>query len=254
MLELSEYVGGAVCVGTRVSGLMIFTPFPGGAAAPMQVKAGMTFAMTALLWPVVGTSAGVSSPGRLLLSTGSELALGALLGLTVNFVFEAAQLAGHYAGLQVGFSLVNVIDPQTQVETPVLGTLHQLIVLLIFLQLNVHHWLIRGMAKSFEYIPSTTFVLNGPIVENLLHAAGGIFVAGIQIAAPILMATMIADVALGFVSKASPQLQVMLLGFPIKTMLALIVWMGAVALWPSRMDGWFVRAVGLGEGLLHLAR
>jgi flagellar biosynthesis protein FliR len=254
MMDLSELVSGAVCVGTRVSGVMMFSPFPGGPSVPLQVKAGLTFAITVLLWPVVGATAAMSSPGRLLLSTGSELALGALLGLTVNFVFEAAQLAGHYAGLQVGFSLVNVIDPQSQVETPVLSTLHQLIVLLIFLQLNVHHWLIRGVAKSFEYVPSTTFLVNGLVVTSLLHAAGGIFVAGLQIAAPILIATMMADVALGFVSKASPQLQVLFLGFPIKTLLALVVWMGAVALWPSRMENWFLRAIGLGESLLHLGK
>lgn len=254
MFDLEQFVNAGVSVGTRVSALMILSPFPGGTAVPARVKAALTFALTILLFPLYGQKAVTVLPGTMLMSIGSELAVGALLGLAVTFVFEATQLAGHYAGLQVGFSLVNVMDPQTQVETPVLATLHQLIVLLIFLQLNVHHWLLRGLARSFEYIPTATFLMNGAVVENLLRAAGEMFISGVQIAAPILLATMAADVALGFVAKASPQLQVLFLGFPIKTVLALLAWMGAVAYWPSQFERFFSNAISVGERLLHLAR
>lgn len=253
MLDLTQLLTAAVSVGTRVSAFFLFTPFPGGAAVPMKVKAGLTLAITTLLFPMVGTRAAVVDSAMLPTTLASELAVGAVLGLSVTFVFEAAQLAGHYAGLQVGFSLVNVIDPQTQVETPVLATLHQLLVLLIFLQLNVHHWLLRGVSRSFEYLPTGTFVMNAPAVERLMQAAGGIFLAGVQIAAPILLATMSADVALGFISKASPQLQVLFLGFPIKTMLALLVWIGALIYWPSRFESLFGNAIAVGERVLDLA-
>jgi flagellar biosynthesis protein FliR len=253
VIDLTQILTAGVSVGTRVSGMFVFTPFPGGVAVPARVKAGLTLAVTMLLFPSCGASAVVMDPGSLLFTLGSEMAIGAVLGLTVTFVFEAAQLAGHYAGLQVGFSLVNVIDPQTQVETPVLATLHQLLALLMFLQLNVHHWLLRGVAKSFAYIPSTSFVINGVLTDKLLQAAGAIFLAGIQIAAPILLATMATDIALGFISKASPQLQVLFLGFPIKTMLALAVWMGSLMYWPSRFESFFGNAIAVGERVLHLA-
>lgn len=254
MLDLSQILAAGVSVGTRVSAMFVFTPFPGGAAVPPKVKAGLTMAITLLLFPVYGAKAAIADAGTLLSTLGSELVIGALLGLAVTFVFEASQLAGHYAGLQVGFSLVNVIDPQTQVETPVLSTLHQLLVLLIFLHLNVHHWLLRGLARSFEYLPPAAFSLSGDVIERLFQAAGGIFLAGVQIAAPVLLATMSADVALGFISKASPQLQVLFLGFPIKTILALLVWMGALMYWPSRFESYFGNAIATGEKLLHLAR
>jgi flagellar biosynthetic protein FliR len=184
----------------------------------------------------------------------SEMMIGALLGLSLSFVFDAAQMAGQSMGLQVGFSLVNVIDPQSQVETPVLATLHQLIVLLIYLQLDVHHWLLRGLAHSFEYLPVSTLNLSGAVVERLLHAAGGILLAGVQIAAPVLLATMAADITLGFIAKASQQLQVLFVGMSVKTVLAMLVWIAALRFWPAIFERYFVRGINLGEQLLHLAR
>ena len=70
------------------------------------------------------------------------------MGLAVQFVFEAAQFAGQVMGMQVGFGLVNILDPNTQVDTPVLAVFSQTIAMLIFLQLGVHRWLMRALAPQ----------------------------------------------------------------------------------------------------------
>jgi flagellar biosynthetic protein FliR len=254
MIDASQIVAAALSIGTRVSALLIFTPFPGGAAVPLRVKAGLAVALTALLWPVYGQSSvnvGLTAPVQLVIS---ELAVGLLLGLTVTFIFDAAQMAGSIMGMQVGFSMVNIIDPQTQVETPVLATLHQILVLFIFLQLNVHYWLLRGAAASFAYLPAGGVRLSGAVVKGLLHSASGIWLAAVQIAAPILFATMLADLMLGFIGKASPQLPVLFLGMSVKTLLGLMVWIGALVFWPSRFESYFGESIRVGEQLLHLAR
>jgi flagellar biosynthetic protein FliR len=236
-----------------MSSLLVFTPFPGGQAAPPQVKAGLAVALTALLYPVYGKTMPLLTSANVVGLIGNEMLIGLLMGLAVTFVFEAAQVAGQVVGTQVGFSLVNIFDPQTQVETPVMATLHQLLVLLIFLQLDVHHWLLRGAANSFTYLPANSARVSGAMVETLLHDAGGIWLAAVEIAAPILFATVMADVALGFIGKASPQLQVLFLSLPAKTMLAMVVWVSALALWPMRFETYFSGAVRNAEQLLHLA-
>lgn len=254
MFDLSQLAAGLVTVGMRVSALLLFAPFPGGTAVPAQIKSGLALVLTLILYPVYGAGVTVPTLGNVAVVAMNEMVIGALLGLSLSFVFDAAQMAGQSMGLQVGFSLVNVIDPQTQVETPVLATLHQLVVLLIFLQLNVHHWLLLGLARSFEYLPSSSFHLSGAVVERLLHAAGGILLAGVQIAAPVLLATMTADITLGFIAKASQQLQVLFVGLSVKTVLALLVWIAAFRFWPGIFERYFVQAIGLGEELLHLSR
>jgi flagellar biosynthetic protein FliR len=253
MLDLTQIVTALLVVGIRISALLTFTPFPGGQAVPMRIKAGLALALTALLYPVYGSAVNLSSVnvGGVI---ASELMIGLLMGLTVTFIFEAAQMAGQIMGMQVGFSLVNIIDPQTQVDTPVLSTLHQLIVMLIFLRLDVHHWLLRGAANSFGYLPVGAARLSGSVMRELLHTAAGIWLSAVQIAAPVLFATLLADVAMGFIGKVSPQLQVLFLSLSIKTVLALVVWSSALVFWPSQFENYFSNAITSSERLLHLAR
>jgi flagellar biosynthetic protein FliR len=140
------------------------------------------------------------------------------------------------------------------VDTPVLSVFHQLIVTLIFLRLNVHHWLLRGLAATFSYLPAGGGRgMNLGLGSVLLRAAAGIWIAGVQIAAPVLLATLLCDVALGFVGKASPQLPVVFFGLSIKSMLGLLVLAGTLALWPGILETRFSAAIAISERLLHLA-
>lgn len=254
MLDLEKILAAAVFVGTRIAGLLTFSPFLGSAAVPIRVKAGLALTLTYLLYPVCAPKLTDWSPTTWLQIAVTELFIGLLIGLVVSFVFEAAQVAGQVIGLQVGFSLVNVIDPQTQVDTPVVSTFYQLLVLLIFLQLNVHHWLLRAVANSFSYLPAGKALPVGAITEAMLHAAGGIFLTGVQIAAPVLFATLIVDVALGFVGKASPQLPVLFLGLSIKALVGFTVLIATLALWPGRFERYFAHSLLTVEQLLHMAR
>jgi flagellar biosynthetic protein FliR len=182
-----------------------------------------------------------------------EVVLGLAMGLCLQFMFEGVQLAGQVAGFQLGFSLVNVIDPQTNVDTQVLSVFHQLFALLVFLQLDVHHWILRGIVKSFDYVPVGSVVISPAVVHQLFRAAGGMWLAGVQIAAPLLFATVLIDVAVGFLSKASPQLPAMLLSIPLKSLVGYVVLGVATGLWPGVFEKQFTLAVGWSERLLHLA-
>jgi len=252
--DFERMLAAAMFAGTRIAGLMVFAPFFSSEAIPVRAKAGLTFVLTALLYPVYGPSHPALSPVGWIGTMGGEAVVGLILGLTLQIIFDAAQLAGQILGVQMGFSLVNVLDPQTQVDTPVLAIFHQLITLLIFLQLNVHHWLLRGIARSFAYLPPGGAIATFAASAQFLRAAGGIWLVGVQIAAPALLATMLTDVALGFLGKASPQLPIMLFGLSIKSTLGFVVLVGAMAWWPRNLERHFADGIALGEHLLHLAR
>jgi flagellar biosynthetic protein FliR len=153
----------------------------------------------------------------------------------------------------MGYSLATLFDPQTQADTPVLAQFHQLAALLIFLQLDVHHWLLRAVVHSFAYLPAGTTPAAFAAAGGLVRGAGGIFLAGVQIAAPALAATLIADVALGFLGKASPQMPVLFIGLAVKNLLGLAVMIGVIAYWPHSFSERFAQAIGIGERILHLA-
>jgi flagellar biosynthesis protein FliR len=253
-LHLDQLLAAAVFIGARVSGLMVFCPFLGNSAIPAQIKAGLTLAITALIYFVRGPLT-LDLSGWQWAGIGfKEVVIGLVLGLAANFMLEAPLLAGQILGLQMGYSLATLFDPQTQADTPVLAQFHQLAALLIFLALDVHHWLLRAVVRSFVYLPARTAISNFAMAGSLLHAAGGIFLAGVQMAAPALVATLIADVALGFLGKASSQLPVMFIGLAVKNLLGMSILMAVIAYWPRTFGSHFAEAVAGGERLLHLAQ
>jgi flagellar biosynthetic protein FliR len=252
--QLEAMITAAACIAARVSGLLVFAPFLSGAAIAPRIKAGLLVLLTALLYPVAGVrgiSLGAAAMLRVMLA---EALVGLLIGLAVQFVFEAAQFAGQVMGTQVGFGLVNIIDPNTQVDTPVLAVFSQTMAMLIFLHLGVHRWLIRALANSFVYLPPGAAVPGEGMLRQLLHGAGGIWLTGVQIAAPVLLATLLTDLVLGFLGKASPQLPVLFLGLSVKSMVGLLILGVSLKYWPSIIASCFTRAVGCGERLLQMSR
>jgi flagellar biosynthetic protein FliR len=251
-LQFEQVVTAVACVGARVSGLLVFAPFFGSDVIAPRIKAGLAVLLTALLYPVCGPRAVSLTAGGVLRVMLGEALIGLLIGLAAQFVFEAAEFAGQLMGVQVGFGLVNIIDPNTQVDTPVLAVITQTLAMLIFLQLGVHRWLVRGLAGSFSYLPAGTTLAGGEVTGQLVHAAAGIFVAGVQIGAPVLVATLLTDIVLGFLGKASPQLPVLLLGLSVKSMAGLTVLALSLRYWPVIFDRYFTSAIHSSERLLHL--
>lgn len=238
--------------GCRVTGVLVSAPFLGSMSVPPRIKIGVAVLLTMLLAPLLAPTATVAAAALLPL-LGGEVLIGFLLGFTLQFLFDAALVAGNVLGVQMGYSLASIINPQSQADSPVLATFHELIVLLLFLQLHVPHWLLRGLAHSFQWMPPGQFTLTEPGVSMIFHAAGGLWVAGVQIAAPVLVATIFADVALGFLGKASPHLPVLFVGLSIKSVAGLVLLCGAVAYWPRFFDSRFQQAIEMSERILRLA-
>ena len=252
-MPIDRTVAAWMIAGSRVTGLLVVAPFLGSAAVPARIKIGLAFLLTLFLAPLVPTpSPALPTPALIVLLLG-EFTVGFLLGFTLQLIFEAGQIAGQVCGVQMGYSLASVINPDSQADSAVLSTFYELIVLLLFIQLSVPHWLLRGLARSFDYLPPGHFSLTWPATSALFEFAAGMFVAGLQIAAPVLVATLFADVALGFIGKASPQLPVLFVGISIKNVLGLALLCGAVAFWPRFFDARFGRALEASERILKLA-
>ena len=240
-------------IAVRVGGVMTFAPFFGNVGVTIRLKAVLTVLLTAILYPTCVVPSSALSPAGWSQLALSEAAFGLASGLCLQFIFDAAELAGQIAGFQFAFSLVNVIDPNTNVETPVLSIFHQLLCLLLFLQMNVHHWIVRAMVRSFEYVPSGTIVFSTGFLQELFHAAGAMFVVGMQIATPVLLATLMIDLAVAFLTKASPQLPAILFSIPMKSFVGYAVLAIGVSLWPAIFEKQFAAAISWSERLLHLS-
>jgi len=244
----------AAVIALRAGGAFTFMPFFGSTAIPVRVKAVLVALVTAVLYPHIPALVTGFSGFRVAQLVLAEVMLGLTMGLCVQFAFEAAQLAGQIGGFQISFSLVNVLDPQSNVDTPVLANFQQIVTLFLFLQMNVHHWILRAIQGSFEKVPPGSVSISLRQMHQLFHAAAGMWVAGLQLAAPLMLATMVIDVTVGFVSKAAPQVPVLFLSIPMKTLLGFAVLALSLGLWPSFFERQFSHAIGWSWHMLEPAK
>ena len=249
-LSLEQLLPAAVLISLRIGSLMSFAPFFGGAGLPALSKVVLTVVLTAVLLPVHPSAMIPVTVGGWLQAAGSELLLGLVMALAMEFVFEAARLAGHIMGFQLGYSLVNIIDPQTSVDTPVLSVFTYTFGMLIFLQLNVHHWVLRGLAHSYDVVAPGQAVVTLSSTTMLLHGAAGMWNAGMEVAAPVLAATLLVDILVSFMAKASPQIPVLQIGMAIKSLIGFGVLWTVISRWPNLFEHFFALALRFSERML----
>lgn len=252
-LTLTEIFVAFLTITVRLSGLMLFAPFFGSSAVPVRIKTGMTILFTFLLYPLVSPHLKGVELSQWPLLVFSELMIGAGVGIVSNLVFDAVQMAGQILSVQIGYSLVNILDPNTQVESTVVATFHQTIAMLVFLRLGIPLYLLRVIARSFDYLPPQSAHISGAFVQTLVHMGASVFLLGVQLAAPVLSATLLLDIALGLMGKAATQLPLMLLGPAIKSVVGLSVLAISLKFWPDLFARLFLHSVTTAENLLHLA-
>ena len=252
-IPLLSMISAGLTIGVRLTGLMLFAPFFGSMTIPARIKAIFVLALTLLLYPTLGAKMQPQTMATLPMMIFTEFAIGAGMGIATNLVFEGVQLAGQTLGVQMGYSLVNILDPQTQVDTTVVSVFYQSIVMLLFLRMDVHYWLLRAVGNSYLYLPPGTAKLSSLFTMGVLKTAGSLFGIGVQIAAPVLSATLAADIVLGLLGKASPQMPLMLLGPAVKSMLGIGILVVALKYWPDLFSRLFMDSISRGEQLLHMA-
>jgi len=135
------------------------------------------------------------------------------------------QMAGGLIDIMMGFSIVNVIDPQTGSQAPVMGNFKYIIAILFLFFTDGHHLLIRGILNSFFLIPVNKWapMLEGTISQALIELFIRSFAISIQIAAPLVAALFLVDVALGLISRTVPQMNVFVVGIPVKILAGFMV-------------------------------
>ncbi len=255
MIEIpfADVIQALLAIGVRLSGLMLFAPFLGSSVIPARIKAVLVLALTFLMYPMVSRSWPSIPLSEWPLLVFRELLVGVAIGIATSVVFEAVQMAGQVLSIQMGYSLINILDPNTQVDTTVVAMFQQSIAMLIFLRLDVHLWLLRAIGNSFAYLPPGSASLSKPFVTALIGAGTAILCTGVQIAAPVLSATLLTDIVLGLMGKASPHLPLMLLGPAIKSLLGIAILFVSLKYWPDMFRNLFVDSIGYADRLLHLA-
>jgi flagellar biosynthetic protein FliR len=188
------------------------------------LRTALALAFSLVLFPVVEPL--LPRPDFSPLSLGLLMANEALLGLMVGFagrlVFTAVEFGGTVIGYQMGFAAANVFDPQNQQQTSMIAQFQNILAILIFLALDIHHIFLRAIVDSYHALPPGGFDLSGGAVPFIMQLAGNIFVLGVKFSAPVLAVLLLSGLVLGILSRIFPQLNVFMLSFPLNIGLAFL--------------------------------
>ena len=216
---------------TRIASFVTALPILGGGGTPVYVKALLVVGMTFVLFPVVSGEFTPPSPtppaqislGLLIQGLLSEITIGMLIGFGTRMVFAAVELGAEVAGMQIGFGVANAFDPISNQQVSLMRQIYMAIAALIFVSIHGDHVVIRAMMFSFQAVPTSGFTIQGPLIEQIIRMGSELFILGMKIAAPITVALLLAQIAMGVISRVVPQIQVFMFSFPLTIGIGLMV-------------------------------
>jgi len=225
-LMINGYIHLFFLIFSRYLGMMFLTPVFGSRVILYQVKILIVLSLTVLTFPLVAANYTIVNPDSNLLVVVeiiSEASIGLFMGFSVFLVFSAIQLAGQIIDMRMGFRIANVVDPFSGVDSPVIGQLKNIFVTLIFLALNGHLFLIKHLYQSFEIIPPGRVNFSSELWQYFFRRSADMFVLAVKIALPIAGAIFFIDIILAFLARSVPQMNLFVVGIPVKIMAGLIL-------------------------------
>ena len=200
---------------SRIGGLLAALPILSGRTVPMKVKVALVLVLGAALAPVVRLPAVPYDPIVLAGGLMGEMAIGLTIGLAVRMFFGALELAGDLIGVQMGFGVLQIVDPSTAHHTPIVGQFFTLLASLVFLSLNAHMLIVAAIVSSYEAIPAFGAALPSALGEEVLRLCQEMFAIGLKLSAPVLVTILVINILLAILGRAVSQINVFVLSFPV---------------------------------------
>jgi flagellar biosynthetic protein FliR len=247
-------LAGFILVLARVTPLFILAPLFSSSMIPPRVRGIIAVAIAIGLTPIAMHGQHVpSDPLALAGLVLQGLLVGLGFALTLAVLLAGIEAAGALIDVLSGFSYGMLINPMNGETSAVIARFYALVGTLIFLVIGGDAWTLRGLDRTFELVPLTSGPRLSSLVGGVVHVFAGVFAAALEIAAPVLVALLITDVAFGVVSRVVPQLNVFAVGFPTKVAVTLLVVGASLPFFANWINEQLSMSVGAALGALHVA-
>lgn len=240
----------------RVGSVILFMPILGSQDVPSLAKIGLIFVVSLLLIPTVSFPHINLEMNEVELTRAlfGELLIGVVIGFAARMVFSAVQVAGQFIGFQMGFGIVNVIDPVTSSQVSILAQFQNILAMLVFLSVDAHHGILRALGKSFEILPVLTAGFSGGLMDRLVVLSSQMFVIGLKVGAPVTAALFFTNISLGLVARTVPQMNVFIVGFPLQIASGLLLLGISMPLFVTLLQGEFTKMISDILSLIELLK
>ncbi|MFZ5814009.1 MAG: flagellar biosynthetic protein FliR [Bacillota bacterium] len=210
-------------ISTRLIGMMISSPVFSNRFVPPQLRFALSFLLAFAILPGVAAPAPLPDGAGLLIAVLMEMLTGLVIGFITALVLAVMQIAGALIDLDMGFTLVNVLDPMTGHNDSILGSLFQSLVLVFYLGLNAHHWLIRALVQSYELVPAGGRIQGVGGALYVVYLFGDLLALAVQIVLPFTAVMLLTMLAFSGVNRAVAQMNIFALGLGTKSLVGLLI-------------------------------
>ncbi|WP_010649286.1 flagellar biosynthetic protein FliR [Oceanobacillus massiliensis] len=237
----------------RVLAFFVTMPLFSYRTVPFQFKVGFSFFLAMIMFSSIDASAVVVDDLYIFLIL-KEALVGLLIGLIAFIIVSALQIAGGFIDFQMGFAIANVMDPQTGAQSPLTGQYLYIFALLFLLSVDGHHLIIDGIFNSYNYIPIDSFIPlgNRSIADFVITTFNTMFLIAFQISIPIVGCLFLVDVALGIIARTVPQMNVFVVGLPLKILVSFAAILVFLALYITLVQNLFEAMFEAMRGLMQL--
>ena len=213
-LLLPEFQSFLVLV-SRIGGIVAAFPMLQGRTVPAQIKIALVVMLGIALSPVIRLPPLSQNGVEMTAGLASELLIGLVIGLAVRLLFGALDVAGELLGTQIGFGAVQLLDPMTHQQSPLISEYFRIIASMVFLSLNAHMVVVAAIVSSYDAIPPFGATLSPAVGEEVLQLSQHMFLVALQLSAPVLVAMILINVLLAMLGRAVAQINVFVLSFPL---------------------------------------
>lgn len=237
----------------RIAAFFVIIPLFSYRTIPTTFKIGFSFFLAMIMFYTIDTTHLQIEDDYFFLLM-KEIVVGLLIGLIAYMIVSAIQVAGGFIDFQMGFAIANVVDPQTGAQSPLTGQYFYIFALLFLLSVDGHHLLIDGMFSSFELIPIDAYIpfQNESIATYVIYTFNKMFLIAFQIAIPIVGCLFLVDVALGIIARTVPQLNVFVVGLPLKILVSFVAILLFLSLYMMLVKMLFDTMFSTMRGLMQL--
>jgi flagellar biosynthetic protein FliR len=227
LIALFNQVDVLMLILVRVSAFLIFLPVLSSLTIPLQFRLFFAFIMSMAIFSsgiVTSVTFNDSAAGFIMLII-TEVMTGAIMGFMLYFVMNTMLFAGQLIDFSMGFAMVNVMDPVQQIQVPVIGNLMMMLASALLIVAGGLHIFVKTFFDSYRLIPiGSAFILgNEPLMEVAAYSLVGFIILAVRIAMPLVGVLMLVNVALGIMVKAVPQMNVFIVGMPLKVLIGLVL-------------------------------
>lgn len=209
----------------RISAFVVVGPIFSSRSLPGSFKAGISVFLALLVFLTVGFDQPVPTDATYILSVLKEIMAGLVIGYTASLFFTLIQTAGTLIDIQMGLGIANILDPISGVSAPLFGNFKFMLMMLVFLSVNGHHYLLGAIMNSYKWLPLNNemfgIIYDGRLTEFMVRTFADTFLLALQIAMPLIVAMFLTDFGLGLLARTAPQYNVFVIGIPLKILIGL---------------------------------